>query len=598
MSVPSLSEVGIRQQATAESFRRGQNYYRQGCVVSLVQRGSVFQAEVEGSQYEPYRVRVSFDEGGISEAFCNCPYDWGGWCKHIVAVLLACLHEPEAIEIRPELEDLLADLDREKLRSLLVHLARRDPVVADEIEGQIALLRVTSAEAEAPPAEASRRRRTTVDALPIRRQVSAILHSLDRMRPSEAYWHVGSVVGEVRQVLNQAQAFIEAGDGENALVYLEAMTDEYVEGWFYLDDSDGYAGGFFDELGRAWTEAALVADLSPEERRQWADKLTQWQEKVGGYGVDEAFDAAQAAFVQGWDYPPLQRVLQGEITGQGAWELEAPWYADDLALARLKVLEQEERYQEYLYLAQAEGQLGQYVVMLARLGRVQEAVDEGLRYLSTPGEILALAKALREQEELAAALHVAEHSLTLDGAKGTLATWLCDLASGVGETERALEAARVAFRAAPSLSAYLRVRELAGGRWLDFKEELLDHLRRNRSFYSGDQVDIFLHEGLLDDAIAAVRSGAGYDQLERVMDAVVEYRPNWVIEAARQQAGRIIEAGKAKYYHHAVNWLDRARAGYRAAGREAEWQAYLREIRTRHGRKYKLMGMLEGLERG
>ena len=56
----------------------------------------------------------------------------------------------------------------------------------------------------------------------------------------------------------------------------------------------------------------------------------------------------------------------------------------------------------------------------------------------------------------------------------------------------------------------------------------------------------------------------------------------------------IIEAGQSKYYHHAVAWLEKARAAYRAAGREAEWQEVLREIRTRHGRKYKLMGMLEG----
>jgi uncharacterized Zn finger protein len=53
------------------------------------------------------------------------------------------------------------------------------------------------------------------------------------------------------------------------------------------------------------------------------------------------------------------------------------------------------------------------------------------------------------------------------------------------------------------------------------------------------------------------------------------------------------ELGEARYYHHAVDWLARAGAAYQAAGREAEWQAYLGEIRTRHGRKYKLMGMME-----
>jgi uncharacterized Zn finger protein len=597
MTIPSLSEAAIRRQVTSQSFSRGKSYYQGGAVVSLVQRGNVVQAEVEGSQYMPYRVRVTFDEGGITDAVCDCPYDWGGWCKHIVATLLSCLHEPDLVEERPTLDELLTCLDGQQLRDLLLHLAARDPYAADEIENQIALSQTTLGESEAGISSTdSPQRRTQVDPQPIRRQVSSILHSLDRMRPSEAYWHVSSVVDQVRQLLHQVQGFIEAGDGRNALLLLEAITDEYVEGWTWLDDSDGYAGGFFGDLGEAWTEACLAADdLTPEERQRWAQTLTRWQAEIGDYGIYDAFDAAQAAILQGWDYPPLQRALQGEITHLGAWEHEAPWYADELAVARLRVLERQERYQEYLHLAQAEGQLDLYILMLARLGRVQEAVDEGLQYLNQPSEFLALARVLREREELAAALHVAEHGLTLEGRKGDLAAWLCDLADGMGEAERALEAATVAFREVPSMAGYQRVQDLAGDHWPDLREGLLAHLRRFSGYsYSEAQVDVFLHEDLLDDAIAAVEKGASYDLLERVMDAVVEHRPEWVIEAARRQAERIIEAGQSKYYHHAVSWLVRARAAYQAAGRDADWQAYLGEIQACHGRKYKLMGMLKG----
>jgi uncharacterized Zn finger protein len=392
--------------------------------------------------------------------------------------------------------------------------------------------------------------------------------------------------------------FIEAGDGRNAFLLLEALTDEYVEGWTCLDDSDGFAGDFFGDLGTAWTEAGLAADdLTPEERDRWAQKLTRWQEEVGDYGIDDAFDAAQAAILQGWDYPPLQRALRGEVTQLGAWESEAPWYADELTTARLTVLERQGRYQEYLHLAQAEGQWGQYVLMLAHLGRVQEAVDAGLRVLHEPSELLALAKVLREQEELGAALRVAEHGLALEGPKGELAAWLCDLADGMGETERALEAATIAFRELPGMATYQRVQELAGGRWPELREGLLAHLRRLSGYSTCQaQVDIFLDEGLLDDAIAAVEKGAGYDLIERVMDAVVNHRPEWVIRVARTQAERIIDAGQSKYYHHAVGWLGRARAAYRAAGREADWRRYLGDIRASHGRKHKLMRMLQGLE--
>ena len=103
-AMPGLSESVVRQHATAESFQRGQQYYREGAVLEVARRGDVLEAEVEGSMPTPYRVRVSVDAGGITRATCTCPYDWGGWCKHIVATLLTCVHEPARVEERPAAE--------------------------------------------------------------------------------------------------------------------------------------------------------------------------------------------------------------------------------------------------------------------------------------------------------------------------------------------------------------------------------------------------------------------------------------------------------------------------------------------------------------
>ena len=154
---------------------------------------------------------------------------------------------------------------------------------------------------------------------------------------------------------------------------LEAITDAYASEWTALDDSDGYASDFFDSLGLAWAEALLSVELTAEERQEWTAKLTRWQVEISRYGVDNVFDAAQAAAVQSWDDPYLQRALQGEVTEYGAWEGEPPSYADQLTTARLKLLERRGQHQEYLNLALAEGQTGHYVLGLVRLGRFQEA---------------------------------------------------------------------------------------------------------------------------------------------------------------------------------------------------------------------------------
>jgi uncharacterized Zn finger protein len=48
-------------------------------------------------------------------------------------------------------------------------------------------------------------------------------------------------------------------------------------------------------------------------------------------------------------------------------------------------------------------------------------------------------------------------------------------------------------------------------------------------------------------------------------------------------------------YHHAVEWLGKAKAGYGVSGRQAEWLAYYQQLVQTHGRKYKLMGLLQKL---
>ena len=93
---PQITEQLIRRFASGESFQRGREYFRSGAVTSLTRRGERLLAEVEGSSYEPYRVDVAFDAGGIASAQCTCPYDWGGACKHIVATLLAYVNQRSA----------------------------------------------------------------------------------------------------------------------------------------------------------------------------------------------------------------------------------------------------------------------------------------------------------------------------------------------------------------------------------------------------------------------------------------------------------------------------------------------------------------------
>jgi uncharacterized Zn finger protein len=594
-----LDEDAIRQNSSPQSFERGLDYYGRGSVVSMIRRGEELRAEVAGSEFAPYDVRVVFDVAGMVEAWCSCPYDWGGWCKHIVATLLCEIHEPESVRELPAIEEVLSGLDREELKGILLRLVDQDPRLADAIEGEVSLPQGFSSGSQ----EASRVR---VNVGSIRHRVHNAIRSLDRMRPSEAYWHVGGVVEEVRRILEVARNFIEVGDADNALCMLEAITDEYTKAWEYLDDSDGYVGDFFYELGETWTEAILSAELTRSERRSWREKLETWCEELEMYAGGEAFHPALLAAKQGWDHPTLTRVLgrTGEVTADPGVEPEAASeqdehpnedYVGELIVVRLNVLQRQGRHEEYLRLAEHAGEVSRYAVMLVRLGRTEEAIEYGLEHLRAPEEALAVAEALCESEESEGALRIGELGLTLAGRKAGLAAWLCDLASEMGRVEQALRAAVIVLREDPTLTAYLQVQELSGERWSAYRDDLLDHLRRNQSYHPSGHVEVFLHEGLIRDAITAVEKRPVGALIGRVADAAVESHPDWVIDTCSRQAGEIMDEGRSRHYSEAIGWLKKVRAAYHAAGREGEWQRYLEGLIARHGRKYKLRPMLESL---
>lgn len=589
MPQPQLSETAIRSLASDQSFARGQEYFRTGAVVELEWRGDTLLARVAGSEYEPYQITVRLDAGGIVEAECTCPYDWGGYCKHIVATLLAYIHRPEQVTERPTIAMLLADLDRETLIDLLADLVDNHPHLADWLETEVAVLRdQPSQRAGVGPRE----RQAPLDPAPFRRQAQAIF------RGAEDWRSVSGAASQIQELVGRAEPFLAAGDGRNALVILEAITEVYVDQWFEFDDSDGELGSVFADLGSAFAEAILSADLSVEERRAWEKKLTRWQAEVEEYGIDEAFDSAIGAAKFGWDYLPLQRVMQGHVTREGAWEGKPPWYADELAVARLNVLERQGRLEEYIHLAEAEGQTSRYVTMLVQVGRIQEAVTYGLESLGMADEALILAQALREHDHMQDALRIAERGLALQGSVTPLARWLRDLAAGLANTDLALKAAKAAFNASLSLGDYQAVQPLAGDTWSQLKEELLKHLASRGSNVSA-KVDIYVYEGMLEQAIKVVDEDpyVWYGTVEKVVDAAWQSHPDWVIRVCKKQAEPIMDEGKSQHYHHALRWLSKARQAYLAAGREAELRAYLDELIAKHARRRSLRPGLEALRK-
>lgn len=222
---PTITEAGIRDLARSQSYDRGEDYYERDAVREVTRRGDLLRAAVEGSQYEPYQVQIELDETGVVDTGCSCPYDHGGICKHRVAVLLTYSRDPDEVSQRPPVSELVADTEPAELRDLLVDLVERRPDLAEWIES-----RLGTAQSE-DTAAGSSDQRPDINRDSIRRQVQYILQPPNEResRTSDPYAAVEADVEELGELLDQAWAAIEAGDGESALDVLDPLADELMD---------------------------------------------------------------------------------------------------------------------------------------------------------------------------------------------------------------------------------------------------------------------------------------------------------------------------------------------------------------------------------
>ena len=615
MFAPLFDTARLGDYATRQSIQRGRDYFQEGAVETLVRRGNELEADVQGSALRPYRVWIAFGEQDAIRASCTCPYDYGGWCKHIVATLLAYAKQPESVESRPPLAETLVTLDSAQLRALLLELVDRIPRLSDQIETALSVIQLPAAPGCVAP--------VAVNTRALRRSVRSAIQAGNNW--DEEYDEDGyGVIGDIVELAEQARPALETGDGHAALAILEAVTDELSKHWEILDESGGEASSFFDHTLSLWSEALLDPSLSARERQHWALRLADWMEDFDET-VAGALQLLQTVVRQGWDDPALCAVLRGEEAPAGLWGADLLPYHQRVSItqARLRILERTGQHEAYLHLAKAERQYDDYALKLLQQDRVQEAVTAGLEQPLSEQGILKLAKALYAHSEIESAFQVAEHGLRRQAAtapeaeelptsifarqtaefgwrdahsKSELAAWLRDRAAEHGQRERALAAGDAAFRIAPSLAAYQKLESLAEAHWPDLQRSLLDFLRQEQHVSAEIKVEIFLHEQRVDDAIAAVTEHYASSQtLAQVMDAAIPLRPEWVITQGRRLAEAIMDGAKSAHYEEAVQWLRKVRQAFETLGQQARWRVYLDILCEKHRRKYRLTPLLKAL---
>lgn len=567
-TMTTLTESTIRSYTSDQSFERGREYYHSGAIYNAIRQGNTLLADCVGT--ETYHLRVELDEGGIQSATCTCPYGLGGYCKHLVALLLTYIHKPgEFIERKP-ISALLENVDKATLVAILTKLSDRQPELYNWLETNLPVAGIAVKKSDSQPRPVSQ-----VSEPAWRKRIKNVL------RPGRGYYDdyesAYSASSDLDQITNSANEILAARDAQGAITILLALLEELYDAYEMFDDSDGDLGESADYAGEIMAEAILSADLDEKERKSLERKLAPIAKNLSDYGIENGVEIAQLALEYGWETHP-------EYVND---------FTADLDKAKLNVLERQGRTDEFLSLCQQTGQYLRYTQKLLQLGQTEKAILAAYQ-LSDPNQMLAIAKNLREGNHLSEAIALSEHGLTLSGQKYHLAAWLAPLEESQGRLEPAIQAHLAAFAEAPSLETYKHVQRLSGERWAKLQPEQMRILLQSGRL---DAIaSVHLYEQNWDEAIAITEKNIyDYTLREKVADAVIAHRPDWVIRISIGEAEKLIEPTQSKYYPHAARWLAKAKQAYVQSGRKAEWQAYFTQLKTTYARRPSLQKELAKL---
>jgi len=614
-----LSEDDIQALTDGASFHKGYQSYLNHALVEPTLSESVLRAWCHGSRGSPYRVEATLcptsgkSARTLADTFCSCPR--GGSCKHVVALLLIWLHEPESFIVRSGLMGRLSTKSHEELISLLEQLMRRQPDIEPLVEVLIELPLVSPAQEEK---RSGKGRERTLDPSAIQSQVDSAFYDA-----GEGWEAAGRAAFDLERVCDIGKSFVEAGQWANALVVYTTIAQETASQYDMLQD-EGQLSWIMRECAVGLVECLNAQSLlpqeeqlDPEDREELLTALFDLWKFGNNYGGVEATIAATIAQkttkqeqerIEAW----LRREMKPEHDSSSRWH--NPSIVHFLVtLKQAGGSSEEDVLDEYrnagLYKELAEKCL--------HLGRVNAALEIAQANVTEPMDVtrfaelvLKLGETWREQTLalVETKLNEVEHT-TKDNPKhftsvhavDTYRHWLSEKYLLYGKAKQALDIERVRFQINPQETTYHSVQSAARATsqpealWSGLRPQLLQTLEQQNRW--GALVSIYLQEGEVGLALSALAemehtpttspSGYGYhagvassQQQVQVAQAAEEHYPNDAIRLYKRVVQTLIGERGRESYRQAASYLTRIKLLYQKQGPESEWLTYMTNLRT------------------
>jgi len=564
-----LSTDQIRDLCTSEVFDRAITYRDEDRIQRIDRFDQTVTAVVQGSQPDPYEVEIEFSDDRADptaiDATCTCPYDWGGYCKHIVAVLLERSEgDNELADAREAVERVLSDAHREELRDFLL----------DECERN---------------ADLRRRLLTRFEEQDTQSRYDYKKEMSQQYRGPHTYRYEGPDFSEFHDL---AATHREQGTPLEATTIYRAMTEVRIENMDRVRDYHGE--DFADELD-AFVECIHEADPSHEERREYIDYL---------FGRWTSDDAAAGTF--SGDYRDALWDLCREDADLHYWRrlLDAELPED---VPEEGGFDPETRELETTGHLEVKRHLQTYAEILDTLGE-REALREVYErhYCDVKSFCLQYARLLGDEGEPDRAIEVAEEGLDAFSRNGDIRTFLIDAYAG-RDRERRTALVREQFLQSGNWEYYEQLRSLRSDeKWEDTVAELEGqfegsnvhqliqlYVREGRDEAAFETV-IDAARGTADDGLRRMMRDNGLAVLSEYRDDVAEHDPETYYETYEELLEPFLADTTGRdHYQTVVEYLEEMRE----LGFGDEFEAFVSHLKEKHSNRPAFLDEIEALDR-
>jgi uncharacterized Zn finger protein len=570
---PSIQEEQIRARATPQSYSRGESYYKRGAIFDTVRRSNEIEARCAGSSDEPYYVNATLDDdGNIEYATCSCEYDYEGDCKHIVALLLTYLHEPESFEIFATVQDTLEERSKEELIALIRQMTGRYPDLRTLIDR---------------PVPRPQTKGKAVDVLPFRRELRQALGHFNQ-------WGDRTAQFTVQSIADTARAFANAGQWHNASAIYRVILEESTGQNDYPADDEGDLIWALNSVVDAVVECLEQAEISADERERGAliECLADayiWNIELGGYGLgDGTLPDALLQQLQPHDIPKIRNRVQAALARRqnlefGEWGSEA-LTRFDIELDALDSTDPEETLQRL----RAQGMHRLEFEKLLAMGRDDEAIQVVVQHLTNPYERLVALPYLVDAGHSDVAIRLANESLRA-GFDHRLAYWLDQHYQTSADHHAQFELRLLCMQQQPSVDYYAKLKQAADAveRWAVVRPDILQELEQKKEY--GVLTQVYLYDEEWD---------AAWETAERIQTQPLGWRwvgppgidltvaetskharPQKAIPVFVRHARQQINGRTRGHYGRAAGYLATVRDLYQIINDEQSWNELIRNIR-------------------